>query len=203
MQPVNRQHALNRPTDAMYTLDEHTPYRHGRYEFTPLPLIQRGLAHHEAGHVVLGQLVGFTCERVRIHTITRGGVTGWTGVTTWARSFGTYLDIAVVCGAAGQAADLHQLTESGRLTPETATLTVTDHDKQMALNILTAEGVQVTETGPAPDGGLAWDHVMATAQQIVDREWARITAVANALLAAPNFTLTGTQAAQIAGITTA
>ncbi|MFE9636755.1 hypothetical protein [Streptomyces sp. NPDC006463] len=184
----------------MYELDKHTPHRHVRYQFTPLPLIQRGLAYHEAGHVVLGQLVGFTCERVRIHTITRDGVTGWTGVTTWARSFGTYLDVAVVCGASGQAADLHQLTESGRLTPETARLTAADHDKEMALSILAAEGVQVSEIGPAPDGGLAWDHVMATAQQRVDREWNRITAVAEALLAAPDFTLTGTQAAQIAAI---
>ncbi|MFB6514077.1 hypothetical protein ACFCW4_33190 [Streptomyces virginiae] len=73
----------------------------------------------------------------------------------------------------------------------------------MTLNILTAAGVQVTETGPAPDGGLAWDHVMAIAQQRVDREWDRITAVAEALLAAPDFTLTGTQAARRAGITTA
>ncbi|WP_327136266.1 hypothetical protein OG311_40270 (plasmid) [Streptomyces sp. NBC_01343] len=97
----------------------------------------------------------------------------------------------------------HQLAESGRLTPDTARLTAADHDKQMALSILTAEGVQVTETGPAPDSGLAWDHVMATAQQIVDREWDRITAVAEALLAAPDCTLTGTQAAQIAGITAA
>ncbi|MEU9233579.1 hypothetical protein [Streptomyces subrutilus] len=184
----------------MYELDEHTPYRHARYQFTPLPLIQRGLAFHGAGHVVLGQLIGFTCERVRIHPITRDGVTGWTGATTWARSFGTYLDVAVVCGASGQAADLHQLAESGRLTPETARLCAADHDKQMALSILTAEGVQVTETSPAPDGGLAWDHVMATAQQRVDREWHRITAVAEALLAAPDFTLTGTKSAQIAAI---
>ncbi|MFE5560288.1 hypothetical protein [Streptomyces sp. NPDC056544] len=186
----------------MYELDGHTPYRHARNQFTPLPLIQRGLAFHEAGHTVLGQLVGFTCERVRIHTITRGGVTGWTGATTWDRSFGTYLDVAVVCGAAGQAADLHQLAESGRLTPETARLTVADHDKQMAVSILNAEGVAVTETGPAPDGGLAWDHVLATAQQRVDREWGRITAVAEALLATPDFTLTGTQSAQIADIPT-
>ncbi|MFF3015510.1 hypothetical protein [Streptomyces sp. NPDC057939] len=185
----------------MYELDQHTPYRHARNVFTPLPLIQRGLAFHEAGHTVLGQLIGFTCERVRIHTIARDGVTGWTGATTWARSFGSYLDIAVVCGASGQAADLHQLAESGRLTPETASLTVADHDKQMTLNILTAAGVPVTETGPAPGGGLAWDHVMATAQHRVDREWARITAVAEALLAASDFTLTGPQAAQIAGIT--
>lgn len=185
----------------MYELDKHTPYRHARNVFTPLPLIQRGLAFHEAGHVVLGQLVGFTCERVRIHTITRDGVTGWTGVTTWARSFGSYLDVAVVCGASGQAAELHQLAESGRLTPERARLCTTDHDKQMALNILTDAGVPVTETGPAPDGGLAWDHVMATAQQRVAREWDRVTAVAEALLAATDFTLTGTQAAQIAGIT--
>ncbi|MFC9816031.1 hypothetical protein ACFVJM_28670 [Streptomyces virginiae] len=187
----------------MYELDGHTPYRHARYQFTPLPLIQHGLAHHEAGHVVLGQLVGFTCERVRIHMITRDGVTGWTGATTWDRSFGTYLDVAVVCGAAGQAADLYQLSESGRLTPETASLTVADHDKEMALSILSAEGVPVSESGPAPDGGLAWDDVMATAQQRVAREWGRITAVAEALLAAPDFTLTGTQAAQIAGITSA
>ncbi|MEU3774232.1 hypothetical protein AB0F11_13690 [Streptomyces sp. NPDC032472] len=187
----------------MYELDHHTPYRHARYEFTPLPLIQRGLAFHEAGHTVLGQLVGFTCERVRVRTITRDGVTGWTGATTWARSFGTYLDVAVVCGAAGQAADLHQLAEAGRLTPETARLCEADHDKQMALSILAAEGIQVSDTNPAPDSGLAWDHVMATAQHIVDREWDRITAVAEALLAAPDFTLTGTQAAQIAGITTA
>ncbi|MFD9458665.1 hypothetical protein ACFWBC_36995 [Streptomyces sp. NPDC059985] len=185
----------------MYELDKHTPYRHARYQFTPLPLIQRGLAHHEAGHVVLGQLIGFTCECVRIYPITRDGVTGWTGTTTWAQSFGSYLDIAVVCGAAGQAADLRQLAESGRLIPETASLTVADHDKQMALSILNAEGVPVTETEPAPDGGLAWDHVMATAQQRVDREWDRITAVAEALLAAPDCTLTGTQAAQIADIT--
>ncbi|MGW1520767.1 hypothetical protein [Streptomyces sp. NPDC002287] len=187
----------------MYELDKHTPYRDARYQFTPLPLIQRGLAYHEAGHTVLGQLVGFTCERVRVHTVTRGRVTGWTGATTWARSFGSYLDVAVVCGAAGQAAELHQLAESGRLTPETARLCAADHDKQMALNILTDAGVPVTEAGPAPDGGLAWDHVMATAQQRVVREWDRITAVAEALLAAPDFTLTGTQAAQIAGITAA
>ncbi|AXE27903.1 hypothetical protein C0216_30830 (plasmid) [Streptomyces globosus] len=109
----------------------------------------------------------------------------------------------MVCGAAGQAAELHQLAESGRLTPETARLCAADHDKQMALNILTDAGVPVTETGPALDGGLAWDYVMATAQQRVVREWERITAVAEALLAAPDFTLTGTQAAQIAGITTA
>ncbi|MFJ3883048.1 hypothetical protein ACIPW5_37080 [Streptomyces sp. NPDC090077] len=187
----------------MYELDEHTPYRHARYQSTPLPLIQRGLAFHEAGHTVLGQLAGFTCELVRVHPITRDGFTGWTGATTWARSFGTYLDVAVVCGAAGQAADLHQLAEAGRLTSETARLCTAEHDKQMALSILAAAGVQVTETGPAPDGGLAWDDVMATARQRVEREWDRITAVAEALLAAPGFTLTGTQAAQIAGITTA
>ncbi|MFG2394610.1 hypothetical protein ACGFYF_37865 [Streptomyces lavendulae] len=186
----------------MYELDEHTPYRHTRYQFTPLPLIQRGLVYHEAGHVVLGQLVGFTCERVRVHPITRDGVTGWTGATTWARSFGSYLDVAVVCGAAGQAADLHHLAQDGRLTPETARLTVAVHDKEMALSVLAAAGVQVSETGQAPEGGLAWDHVMATAQHRVDREWNRITAVAEALLAAPDFTLTGAHAAQIAHITT-
>ncbi|MGW7347905.1 hypothetical protein [Streptomyces sp. NPDC054854] len=185
----------------MYELDEHTPYRHARHQFTPLPLIQRGLAFHEAGHTVLGQLVSFSCERVRIHTVSRDGVTGWTGATTWARSFGSYLDVAVVCGAAGQAADLHQLAQDGRLTPETASLCTADHDKQMALSILNAEGVQVSETGPAPDGGLDWDHVMATAQHRVAIEWDRITAVAEALLAAPDFTLTGTQAALIADIT--
>ncbi|MET9466587.1 hypothetical protein ABZY44_17620 [Streptomyces sp. NPDC006544] len=185
----------------MYELDQHTPYRNARNQSTPLPLIQRGLAFHEAGHTVLGQLAGFTCERVRVHTVTRDGVTGWTGATTWAQSFGTYLDVAVVCGAAGQAADLHQLAQAGRLTPETASLCTADHDKEMALSILTAAGVPVSETGPAPDGGLAWDQVMATAQQRVDREWDRITAVAEALLAAPDFTLTGVQAAQIARIT--
>ncbi|MFF3653627.1 hypothetical protein ACFYXV_33935 [Streptomyces sp. NPDC002181] len=42
---------------------------------------------------------------------------------------------------------------------------------------------------------------MATAQQRVGREWDRITAVAEALLAAPDFTLTGALAARIAGIT--
>lgn len=72
----------------------------------------------------------------------------------------------------------------------------------MALSVLTAAGVRVSESSPAPDGGLAWDHVMATAQERVDREWDRITAAAEALLVAPDFTLTGTQAAQIAGITT-
>ncbi|MEW2415309.1 hypothetical protein AB0953_16560 [Streptomyces sp. NPDC046866] len=184
----------------MYSLDAYTPERQVQQQTMPLPLIQRGLAYHEAGHTVLGMLAGFTCEHTRIYTVTQNGLTGWTGTTTWARSFATYLDVAVVCGASGQAADLHQLAESGRLTPETARLVAADHDKQMALNILAAEGVPVSETDPTPDGGLAWDQVMATAQQRVEREWDRITAVAEALLTAPNFTLSGAAAARIANI---
>ncbi|MFD5884157.1 hypothetical protein [Streptomyces yangpuensis] len=165
--------------------------------FTPLPLIQRGLAFHEAGHTVLGQLVGFTCERVLIHPITRDGVTGWTGATTWARSFGSYLDVAVVCGASGQPPSATPAVSPRRRPPL--------HGRPRQ-----ADGAEHPHRRGRPghrdrpgDGGLAWDHVMATAQQRVDREWDRITAVAEALLAAPDFTLTGTQAAQIAGITTA
>lgn len=184
----------------MYSLDDYTPERNGNWQSTPLPLIQRGLAYHEAGHTVLGLLAGFSCEKTRVYTITHNGLTGWTGTTTWARSFATYLDLAVVCGAAGQAADLHQLAESGRLTPATARLAKADHDKRMAINILTAEGILTSETGPAPENGLAWDHVMATAEQTVAREWGRITAVAQALLAAPNFTLTGAEAARVANL---
>ncbi|MEU8839947.1 hypothetical protein AB0D97_12570 [Streptomyces roseus] len=185
----------------MHSFDDYTPARTGQWQSTPLHLIQRGIAYHEAGHTVLGLLAGFACEYTRVHTIDVGqaNAIGWTGSTRWAPSFGTFLDVAVASGAAGQAADVHHLRESGRLTPETARAARADHDKTMVINLLEAAGCPIVEAGPAPGGGLAWDQVMAHAERLVEQEWRRITVVAEAILAAPDFTLSGDEAARLIG----
>ncbi|MFD9047873.1 hypothetical protein [Streptomyces zaomyceticus] len=183
-----------------HLLDDHTPRRQAHVDVRSLTQRLQSHAFHEAGHAVLGMLAGLTCEHVKLHRVEQDGFTGWSGVTRWAPSTGRPLDLAVALGAAGEVAALRQLEESGQLNAATARAVQSDHDKQAVISLLAAAGHPVSDSASAARGSFTWEDVRKQARDDVLREWPCITAVALALLADPDFTLSGDQAAQAAGM---
>jgi len=158
------------------------------------------LAYHEAGHAVIGLHYGMSLARTRVYAIDVNGHPGWTGTTTWNRSFILYFNLAVEL-AAGAAAATRYLRDNNLLTPQTALCTAAPHDRDMAFATFEQAGYPFTQDGPAPKGGATWAQATAVAGKATDRLWGQIAAVAEALIAGQTHELSGAQAAELAGVT--
>ncbi|MFI5621549.1 hypothetical protein [Streptomyces sp. NPDC051567] len=165
-----------------------------------LSQVQRGLAFHEAAHAVVGMYIGMSCERVSVHRLTRDGRSGWSGVTTWAHCAPVSEFGFAVQAAAGGAADRRQLAAAGLLTAVTLDSCDASHDRDTAVSVLAAAGYTVVLQGAAPGYGCTWTEVEEATEATLDDLWEEITAVALALLATGDLTLTGAQVSAAAGI---
>ncbi|MDI6413119.1 hypothetical protein QLX52_30385 [Streptomyces albus] len=102
--------------------------------------------------------------------------------------------------AAGEHGELHHLQAAGLLTETTARAACAAHDRDTAISAAAALGFTITVDSPAPadpDRGVTWSEVSKEARVLVGEHWPAIRAVAAALLAAPNLTLTGDQVAAL------
>lgn len=153
--------------------------------------IIRGLAFHEAGHGVTGLTLGLNLIQVRVFPyvgpVAPPESNPWTGVTNWAPSWAPELDRCIQCEA-GAVADRRQLVEAGLgyAADDGPAL----HDRAVAEAICAQTGYRID-----------WPRVTRDTIALVDRLWPRITAVAEAIIASPDRTLTGEQVADIIGRT--
>ncbi|MFJ4343250.1 hypothetical protein [Streptomyces sp. NPDC088915] len=164
---------------------------------SPLTLdqVRAGLAHHEAAHAVVAAELGVPCTRVRVMRVTRHDGTGWTGATSYDNVPVSAYGLALIA-AAGEHGELRHLAAAGLLSEATARTACSDHDRDTAISAAAALGFTITLDGPAPadpDQGATWTEVSEEAGGIVAELWPAVTAVAAALLASPDFTLTGTE----------
>ncbi|MGW0335504.1 hypothetical protein ACWD0J_27140 [Streptomyces sp. NPDC003011] len=166
---------------------------------------RRAMAFHEAGHAVLGMLAGMRCNHTGLLSYLTpspsgdGMATAWTGLTNWAPYYAVFFDIAVAHGEAGRVAETRYLSQGGLLTVSTEP--DARHDRLAAAALLADVGYRIAAVGePVPASGTTWEAVTIAAERRCEEEWARITAVADAITAAPYHTVSGDLAAAAAGI---
>ncbi|OKJ46755.1 hypothetical protein [Streptomyces sp. CB02115] len=161
--------------------------------------VRAGLAHHEAAHAVVAAALDVPCTRVRVMRVTRADGTGWTGATSYDDAPVSAYGLALIA-AAGEHGELHHLTAAGLLTAATARTACSDHDRDTAISAARSLGFTIVLDGPAPadpDQGATWTEVSEEARDLVAEQWPAVAAVAAALLAAPDLTLTGDDVATI------
>ncbi|MFI8888249.1 hypothetical protein [Streptomyces sp. NPDC053813] len=168
---------------------------------SPLSLdqIRAGLAHHEAAHAVVAAVLDVPCTRVRVMRVAREAGTGWTGATSYDNAPVSAYGLALIA-AAGEHGELHHLQATGLLTEATARAACADHDRDTAISAAAALGFTITVNSPAPadpDRGATWSEVTEEARGLVAEQWPAVSALAAALLTAPDFTLTGDDVADI------
>ncbi|MFF3432477.1 hypothetical protein [Streptomyces sp. NPDC002602] len=168
---------------------------------SPLSLdqIQAGLAHHEAAHAVVAAVLDVPCTRVRVMRVVREAGAGWTGATSYEDAPVSAYGLALIA-AAGEHGELHHLQAAGLLTEATARTACAAHDRDTAISAAAELGFTITVDGQAPadpDQGATWSEVSEEARDLVAGQWPAVNAVAAALLAAPNFTLTGDEVSDI------
>ncbi|MFE4829834.1 hypothetical protein [Streptomyces sp. NPDC056672] len=168
---------------------------------SPLSLdqIRSGIAHHEAAHAVVAAFLDVPCTRVRVMRVKRGAETGWTGATSYKDAPVSAYGLALIA-AAGEHGELCHLAAAGRLTQATRLAARSDHDRDTAISAAAALGFTIVLRGPAPvdpDRGTTWREVTEEAREMVAELWPAISALAQALLSASDFTLTGRQVSGI------
>ncbi|MFF2411884.1 hypothetical protein [Streptomyces sp. NPDC058092] len=157
------------------------------------------IAYHEAAHAVTGMHFGMSLARTRVHTVDVDGHMGWTGTTTWNSSNVLCFNLAIEL-AAGAAAGTRYLRDSNLLTLSTAAAVSAPHDRDMAVSALAKVGYPLVLDGPAPENGATWTQAETAADDMVDRLWSQITAVAEGLIADQRRELTGDQVSNLIGI---
>ncbi|MGW3400137.1 hypothetical protein [Streptomyces zhihengii] len=179
----------------------HEAHREPQYTDLSEADIIAGIAHHEAGHTVIGMTHGMSLKRVRVRSVDIDGYMGWTGTTIWNISWGACFNVATEF-AAGEAAKKRHLLLTGMDPHRAAALAVAPHDRDTAVQALAACGYTITLNGPAPhpDNGTTWTRAMAAADRAVETHWQQITAVAEALIASPKRELSGDQVSALTGI---
>ncbi|MGQ4733501.1 hypothetical protein ACUN3E_38305 [Streptomyces sp. Ju416(a)] len=168
---------------------------------SPLTLhqVRAGLAHHEAAHAVVAAALDVPCTRVRVMRVTRADGAGWTGATSYDDAPVSAYRLALIA-AAGEHGELHHLAAAGLLSPASARTACSDHDRDTAISAAGSLGFTIVLDGPAPadpDRGATWTEVSEEARDLVAELWPAVTAVAEALLLAPDFTLTGDEVSDI------
>ncbi|MEV8103162.1 hypothetical protein ACIQGT_40555 [Streptomyces sp. NPDC093108] len=168
---------------------------------SPLSLdqVRAGLAHHEAAHAVVAAALGVPCTRVRVMRVTRPDGTGWTGATSYENARVSAYGLALIA-AAGEHGELHHLAAAELLTRATARTACSTHDRDTAISAAGSLGFTIVLDGPAPadpDQGATWTEVSEEARDLVAGLWPAVTAVATALLATTDFTLTGDEVSAI------
>ncbi|MFE9241779.1 hypothetical protein [Streptomyces sp. NPDC007007] len=168
---------------------------------SPLSLdqVRAGLAHHEAAHAVVAAALDVPCTRVRVMRVTRADGTGWTGATSYENAPVSAYGLALIA-AAGEHGELHHLASAELLTAATARTACSEHDRDTAISAAGSLGFTIVLDGPAPadpDQGATWTEVSEEASDLVTELWPAVTAVAEALLATPDFTLTGDEVSDI------
>ncbi|MYT70721.1 MULTISPECIES: hypothetical protein [unclassified Streptomyces] len=156
-----------------------------------------GMAFHEAGHAVLAMAYGMT-----VHS---SEVTAWepaegrwavTGNTKWQGNNTPPWHFAAMC-AGGQVAHVDYLMTYGLWTPERALACDADHDREQAIDILTAHGMRISADG-VPEGGKSWAMVRGMARRKVAHLWREIRTVAHAM--DEDTKLTGNDIAALTGL---
>ncbi|MEU6543914.1 hypothetical protein [Streptomyces sp. NPDC046859] len=171
----------------------------------PTDQVIADIAYHEAGHAVIGMTYGMSLARLRVHTVDRDGYMGWTGTTTWNNCYVACFHLAVEL-AAGEAAAKRHLISSGHPVYVADRLAASPHDRDMAIAALARSNYTVTLDDTEPEGpatGTSWARAMTAADQVVSEAWEQITAIAEALTAAPRRELSGAQVAELTGIANA
>ncbi|MFL4496506.1 hypothetical protein ACJ6WD_35490 [Streptomyces sp. VTCC 41912] len=168
---------------------------------SPLSLeqIRAGLAHHEAAHAVVAAVLGVPCTRVRVMRVVRETGAGWTGATSYENAPVSAYGLALIA-AAGEHGELHHLEAAGLLTGATARTACAAHDRDTAISAAASLGFTITLDGPPPadpDAGATWTEVSEEARGLVAEQWPAVHAVAAALLAAPDLTITGDDVAAL------
>lgn len=161
--------------------------------------IQAAMAHHEAAHAVIAAGYGVRCTRVRVVRVEHETGTGWTGRTTYAGDPVSAYGLAVIA-AAGEHGELLHLEHAGLLTPATRQEARADHDRDTAIGAAASLGYAITVDGPAPadpDEGAAWADVSEYAGRLVAEHWPAVTALAAAIIASPDLSVTGDEAAAV------
>ncbi|MFD9458741.1 hypothetical protein ACFWBC_37395 [Streptomyces sp. NPDC059985] len=159
----------------------------------------RSLSFHEAGHAVVGMVVGINCARSSLFQDEIEGEFCWTGRTVWGKSEPSCFHFAAMC-AAGQVAGLRQLEEAGLLSCEVRKWADAPHDRETAIHSLAGSGYEITLEGPAPANGATWSQVTMYAEALIGQYWNVVTEGAEALLGSPALSLSGDQIAQAVGI---
>ncbi|MFD6811570.1 hypothetical protein, partial [Streptomyces anthocyanicus] len=159
-----------------------------------------GTAFHEAGHAVLAMSYGFpvVSSEVIAWTIENDGW-GLTGNTVTAPSEVHAWRYAAMC-AAGALANVRYLMIHGLWTPEQAAACAAVHDREQAIDTLTAHGFPLC-LDHVPAGGKSWGQVQGMAARKVGHLWREIRTVAHAMN--ENTKLTGEQIAAMTGLTNA
>ncbi|MEU9415358.1 hypothetical protein [Streptomyces sp. NPDC048272] len=154
-------------------------------------------AFHEAGHAVLSMACGMHVVVSEITAWQQHG--GWavTGRTNAEARDVDAWEFAAEC-AAGELASLHWLRIQGLWTPKRAVACVADHDRELAIDVLSSHGCRLGRY-EAPEGGKSWAAVQAMAAARMHRMWGEITAVAHAMDA--RNALTGAEIADLTGLT--
>lgn len=178
--------------------DTRTPRFHARSRDEAIA----GIAHHEAGHAVVGMTFGMSLAHTRVHTVDVDGCMGWTGSTRWNISWVNCFNLAIEL-AAGEAAEKQHLTGIGINPVVAARMAASPHDRDMAVEALAKSNYTLALEGPGPadpNAGTTWGKVTAAAAETVDRLWQQIATVSEALLATPRRELTGAEVAALTGI---
>ncbi|MGY0025119.1 hypothetical protein ACVHNB_39935 [Streptomyces sp. YJ-C3] len=156
-----------------------------------------GMAFHEAGHAVLAMAYGMTVHSVEVIAWEPAkGHWAVTGNTTWQENNTPPWHFAAMC-AGGQVAHVDYLMAYGLWTPERALACAADHDREQAIDTLTAHGVTVARDH-VPDGGKSWPMVRGMARRKVAHLWREIRTVAHAM--DENTKLTGDAIAALTGL---
>ncbi|MFJ7590770.1 hypothetical protein ACIQZO_25985 [Streptomyces sp. NPDC097617] len=154
-------------------------------------------AFHEAGHAVLSMACGMHIVKSEVIAWERPG--GWsvTGRTDHEAHDVDPWEFAAEC-AAGELASLHFLRVEGLWTPERAAACAADHDRELAIDVLAANGYHLGRDH-TPEGGKSWAAVQAMAVARMHRLWDEITTVAKAM--DERDALTGAEIADLTGLT--
>ncbi|MEV8318879.1 hypothetical protein AB0Q95_32460 [Streptomyces sp. NPDC059900] len=157
-----------------------------------------GMAFHEAGHAVLAMAYGMTvhASEVIAWEPEEGGwaVTGNTA--SHANDTPPWRFAAMF--AAGQVAHVDYLMTYRLWTPERALACAAVHDREQAIDTLTALGLRISADS-APKGGKSWSMVRGMARRKVKHLWREIRTVAHAM--DENTRLTGDEIAAMTGLT--
>ncbi|WP_241267473.1 hypothetical protein [Streptomyces scabichelini] len=156
-----------------------------------------GLAFHEAGHAVLSMAYG-------MHVITTE-VIAWepeagrwavTGNTAWQAQDTNPWHLAAE-SAAGELAHVQYLMAYGLWTPERAAACASEHDRELAIDMLAQSGFRLGRDH-TPEGGKSWGMVQGMARRKVGHLWREIRTVAHAMDA--RTVLTGDEIASLTGL---
>ncbi|MEV7345064.1 hypothetical protein [Streptomyces sp. NPDC093544] len=156
-----------------------------------------GMAFHEAGHAVLSMAYG-------MHVVT-SEVIAWqptpgkwavTGNTTFQAQNTDPWQFAAQC-AAGTLAQVQYLMVHGLWTPERAAACEAEHDRELAVDLLTQAGYRLGRC-TVPEGGKSWGMVRGMARRKMTHLWREIRSVAYAMNERDR--LTGDEIAALTGL---